>query len=99
VEVWRRYSNRPELLKPLVSALSKIHNDVPDDAHASQTVATARPDARPTRLADRLSAADVQRLIEEYQTATAPQLAKKYGIGLTSVKKLLCQSGARKRQQ
>jgi len=98
VELCRRYSNRPDLLNPLVSVLEKIKKGVPHDDE---------PDPAPVRgnepgvwrVADRLAPSDVDTLIKSYQAgSTARVLAERYNVSTATVKSLLRDHSVRKQR-
>jgi hypothetical protein len=101
VELLRRYSNRPELIKPLRAVLKRVRaHDGGTDANSgrgepSRTIASP---SEPWRLRDRLSEEQVEQLIAEYHAgATIMDVAARYGLGTTTVKRLLRQRRARRR--
>jgi hypothetical protein len=63
VELLRSYSNRDDLLKPLVSILEHIHEEQPAGIEEAQLVSAAGPTPRTWRLIDRLSPADINALV------------------------------------
>lgn len=96
VELCRRYSNRSDLLGPLISVLDKIKNGVPHDDEPDLASVRGK-DAGVWRVADRLSPSDVSALIESYQAGcTARLLAGRYSISPMTVKRLLREHGVRK---
>lgn len=99
VELLHRYSNRDDLLKPLVSVLERVSDGRPAGQEEAQLVSADGPTPRAWQLSDRLSPADVQALVKSYLAgSTIGALAKQYGIGTSSVKRLLRQHGARKQR-
>jgi transcriptional regulator of aromatic amino acid metabolism len=95
VELARRYSNRPELLNPLVRTLDKIHNGTPSD-DVDLAVVEGRQARVPT-VNDRLTPADIQILIDSYMAgATSKKLAEEYGFSGTTIKRILREHGIRK---
>jgi hypothetical protein len=88
VEVLRRYSNREDLLKPLVSVLERIKAGDQADMPGVQSVVSADPSRPPVR--ERLSADDIDQLVRRFCGGTAKRvLVAEYGISLSSVKRLL----------
>lgn len=87
VEVLRRYSNRDDLLKPLVSVLERIEAGDCEDVPGVQ----ANGSTEPWRVTDRLTEAERTTLVAEARagTTTRNELAVRYGISLSSVKRLL----------
>lgn len=95
VEVVRRYSNRPDLLKQLRN-VAVILSDVSQDDWAGVKVTTECV-IRSRRLRDRFSPEDLQTMIDLYRSGTtAKQVAEKFGVSLRSVKRLLRQRGVRR---
>jgi len=95
VELIVHYSNTPELLSDLrrtVDAVTSImvEDDEPD-------LSMTAPADRVWRVRDRLSAADIDQLVESFKDGTTiPALVTRYGISLSSVKTLLRQQGVRR---
>lgn len=97
-ELCRRYSNRPDLLGPLVSVLGKIKNGVPHDDEPDLAPVRGN-EAGVWRIADRLSPSDVSTLIESYRAgSTARLLAERYSVITATVKRLLHEHGVRKQR-
>jgi len=97
VELLSRYSNREELLKPLVRVLERINADPEPNEQQDQLPSADGPTPATWRVSDRLSPADVKALIKSYLAGdTIRVLAERYGIGTSSVKRLLRKHGARK---
>jgi len=93
VELLRRYSNHHGLVTPLVRVLGRIEAG---DQSGPSAVQSAPPSLR--WLSSRLAASDPDAITKRYlagETATA--LAKRYGISLKSVRRILEERGARKR--
>jgi hypothetical protein len=90
VEVLRRYSNRPDLLGPMIEVLRRIATGDQSDepgAVASREGGTMRP-------SDRLSESDVHGIVARFRTGTAKhRLATEYCVSLSSVKRLLRKYG------
>jgi hypothetical protein len=87
VEVMRRYSNRPDLLGPLLEVLRRIEDG--DKRNEPGVCSTGRGGGSAPIL-DRLSEADVRRIVDRFRAGTPKhRLATEYGIGLSSVKRLL----------
>jgi DNA-directed RNA polymerase specialized sigma24 family protein len=98
VELCRRYSNRPDLLNPLVRTWQKISN--PQD-HYNETTTTLQGRAAKGawRVRDRLSPADIQALLNAYRDGTTSQtLAERYGFSTNTIKRLLREHGVHKRR-
>jgi hypothetical protein len=88
VEVLRRYSNRPDLLGPLIDVLRRVEAG----DHEEEPGVVSRP-AGPERVCDRLSEADVREIVKRFR-AGAPKhkLAAEYGMSLSTMKRLLRRS-------
>jgi hypothetical protein len=85
------YSNRQDLadqLRRVLDRLGRAHQEPVEDPERSiQTTAKA---AVPHRVVDRLGEESVRRMIEERQTgAELRELAERYGVSLSSVKRIL----------
>ncbi len=86
MELLSRYSNRENLLKPLVSLLQRIEDG---DQTTEPGVQSAGP-VGPWRVSDRLTEAYVAQLVAEFKQGTARHaLATRYDISLSSVKRIL----------
>lgn len=97
MELLRRYSNRSDLLKHLVSVLERISEETPASDEAPQLASADGPRPQAWRVSDRLSSADIKILVTSYLAGgTIRDLAEQYGISTTSVKRVLRASGARK---
>lgn len=92
VEFLHRYSNRNDLLMPLLNMLGRIQA-----GDLSGPTAVQSAPSSPGWLDDRLAAGDRERMTEEYLAgATAAALAERYSISVKSVKRILRERGARK---
>jgi hypothetical protein len=94
VELLRRYSNRRELLGPLVSALQMVRANaaMPDDRPSVASVDGSRLPAVPAR-----DVIDTQALVAAYQAgATQVELATAHGVSPSTIKRLLRDHGGRK---
>ncbi|MGH8542045.1 MAG: resolvase [Gammaproteobacteria bacterium] len=97
VELCSRYSNHPELLNPLVSVMAKIKSGTGDGAPSDLGVVQGMQ-AGVWRVFDRLTKQDVAALLDAYRTGTPSRvLAARYGIGTTTVKRLLREHEVRRR--
>lgn len=97
VELLRRYSNRDDLLKPLVSVLERISEESPASDEEAQPASADGSSPQAWRVSDRLSSADIKILVRSYLAgSTIRELAQQYGISTTSVKRVLREHGARK---
>jgi DNA invertase Pin-like site-specific DNA recombinase len=91
VDLLASYSNHHDLSRRIGALLMDIEAD--DQRNAPGV--PARP--RSWSLRDRLSAQDVQELVDLFMAGISKaQLATKFGISLTSVKRLLRQQGVRR---
>ena len=99
MELLRRYSNRDDLLKPLVSVLERITEEPPSKEEEAQLVSPDRPTLRAWQVSDRLSPTVIKTLVASYLAgSTIRVLAEQYGISTTSVKRLLRKHRARKQR-
>lgn len=86
MELCRRYSNRPNLLNPLFSALDKIKKDTPGTE--PDLVPVRGKEAGVWRITDRLSLSDVDTLIKSYRAgSTARLLAERYSVSTATAKR------------
>lgn len=92
------YSNPSDLLFGLLRATEQLNATSLGLSAEARSVSSGRQ-PRVWRVRDRLDDAGVQRLISGYQGgATARQLAEQFGIGMTSVKRLLRENRVRRTQ-
>jgi DNA-directed RNA polymerase specialized sigma24 family protein len=96
VDLITRYSNNPTLLDDLRNAREAVlgprREDEPDLG------GELRANGRRWALAHRLAASDRQAVVDGYRAgATARELAERFSISESSVKRLLRQAGCRKR--
>lgn len=97
MELTRRYSNHPELLNSLVSVMAKIKSGAGEDDQAGLGSIQGRQARGAWRIADRLTKQDVAALLDAYRTGTPSRvLAARYGLGTTTVKRLLREHGVRR---
>lgn len=95
VELLRRYSNRPDLLGPLVSVLRRI-KDPAEDGHETVTTITGRT-ASPDYVPYVLTEDNIRELIEAYRSGTTAKiLAEQYGVHTSTIKKKLRKHGVRR---
>jgi hypothetical protein len=94
------YSKRRDLSDELSQAIRQF-GQVQAGTHTDGSASVSSEHApRLWRVADRLTAEDVQRLIVSYnEGATAQKLAADFTIGVTNVKRLLREHGARRKDQ
>jgi Mor family transcriptional regulator len=86
-EVLRRYSNRPDLLGPMIDVLRRIEEN--DQANEPGVHSTAGGGAR-VRVRERLTEAEFGEMLASFRAGTPKhELAKRYGISLSSVKRVL----------
>jgi hypothetical protein len=97
VELCSRYSNRDDLLKPLVSVLDRINSEPPISDPMDQLPSADGSDPQAWRVNERMSPEDGKALVKSYLAgSTIRLLSEQYGISGSSVKRLLRQHGARK---
>ncbi len=88
MELLRRYSNRDDLLKPLVRVLERVSDESPATGEEAQLVPADGPTPRAWHVRDRLSPADVKALVKSYRAgSTIRALAERYHISTSSVSK------------
>jgi hypothetical protein len=98
VELCSRYSNRDDLLEPLVSVLEQINKCTPESAPEDQLVSADGLTPKAWRVADRLSPSDVADLIDSYRAGiTIRELSERFSLGTTTVKRLLREHKARRK--
>ena len=97
VELCRRYSNRQDLVNPLVNVLEKIKNGAPDPRDDLVPVNGTQPGV--WRITDRLSPSDIESLVESYRSgSTMNAVAERYGVSVATVKRLAREHGVRKQR-
>lgn len=91
VEVLRRYSNLPDLLTRMQDALRRIEEENQDDEPG--VCSTGRGDGLvPVPVRERLGEAGLADLVASFRAGTPKhELATRYGISLSSVKRVLRQ--------
>lgn len=95
VELLRRYSNRPDLVGPLVDVLRRI-NDADQDGHETVTTIEGRT-ASPDYMRQIFTEQDIAELVDAYQSGTtATALAERYGVHTSTIKKKLRKQGVRR---
>lgn len=102
MELARRYSNRPDRLDDLNRVMVELDRERGVDAtpDSSLVMSTGRRDFRRLRITVRLTAEDRQMLIACYRCgATVRALAERFGLGATSVKRILRDNKARRKDQ
>lgn len=86
----RAYSKRPDIADALVKAVQHLRQAEEHTANQPMSVRSAGRSKRRWRVADRLTKADVQRLVEAFQGGTPKwKLAEQYGISASSVQRLV----------
>ena len=97
VELLSRYSNRDDLLKPLVSVLDRI-NTQPEPAEEQDQLPSADgPTPATWRVNDRVTPVDAKALVDSFLAGDIIRvLADRYGISPSSVKRILRKHGAHK---
>ena len=89
-----RYSNRPELLRPLAEVLRRmdVSGAEPEASYKEEKWLTPTPSRR-----RRLAADEIETLIELFLAGTRQtDLADKFGLSLSGVKWVLRQHGVRR---
>ncbi len=95
MELLSRYSNRPELLNPLVSALRAIQTDA---KRGQEVRSVASPVPRRQDIRERIGEQGLAEMAKMYLAgSTAKDLATKHGICVKTVRRLMKERGARKR--
>ena len=96
MELLRRYSNRPELVGPLVRAWQEINNPVNDHNEMVTNNLQGRT-ASPHYARTVLTEAQLVEIITAYKAgSTAKILADCYGVHVTTIKKKLRKHGVRR---
>ena len=91
------YSKRPDIGDDLATVLDKLGRAERDQSAKPLSVKSDQPPSV-WRVADRLSEADIQRLITRYREGvTIKEVAAEFRISLGSVKRLLRERGARRK--
>lgn len=99
VDTLMAYSKRPDLLVDLGKASEQLAQALRDDIPQRQSVRSVGRVGGVERLEDRLSTADMQALVDAFKAGTAKwKLAEQYGIGLSSVKRILARHGVKKQR-
>jgi hypothetical protein len=97
VDLVRHYSNRSDLLLDLEHLTRNLRASLKDGAETSVSVRSDRMPGLSHRITDRLSEADLMALVADFQGGDpAWRLAERYGIGRTSVKRILRERQARR---
>ncbi len=90
VEVMRRYSNRPDLLGPMLDVLRRVEDGDKEDEPGG----VESRECGPLRPSDRLSEADVREVVNRFRAGVPKRrLAVEYGMSLSTVKRLLRKRG------
>jgi DNA-binding NarL/FixJ family response regulator len=91
------YSNRRDLADALVSAVQQLRKAQAQTEASVQSVRSAPPSTRQWRVGDRLSQDDGEQLVVAFTAGTPKrELAERYGISESSVKRLIRRHGASK---
>jgi hypothetical protein len=106
VELLRQYSNRSDLLDDLTKTLERVQKERRTGSSEEEAELEAEGLLRAVRspqvwrIHDRLTSDDIARMIEDYHAgATLRELAARYSIGLTNVKRLLREHKARRKDR
>jgi hypothetical protein len=87
VEVLRRYSNRPDLLGPLVDVLGRIEAGDQDDEPG---VHSTRRGGRLAPVSERLGEGAIREMVEKFRTGVPKgRLVEEFGISMSSVKRVI----------
>jgi hypothetical protein len=91
VDLLAAYLNRTDLSHDLRETVRQLREADACDTPVRSVKTISHDDSGRRKLANRLTAEQVRELVATFETgsATRLQLAKRYGIGLTSVAKLL----------
>lgn len=97
MELLRRYSNRQDLVEPLVDVLRRIaENDQTDEPGISEPHHMTGNGRQTT--AERLAFDGIAALVDQYRAGvTARELAGQYEVSLSTIKRLLRANNARRR--
>jgi DNA invertase Pin-like site-specific DNA recombinase/Mor family transcriptional regulator len=98
VDLVRHYSNHDTMATDLGKHRVALARALDRDEHWT-SVRSANRDEVPWRLTDKLSEDDLACLLADARGLTGQQLAEKYGISLSSVRRLLRRHGARRRDR
>lgn len=102
MELARRYSNRPDRLDDLNRVMVELDRERGIDATPDSSLVTSsvRRDFRRLRITARLTAEDRQALVDSYRCgATIRALTERFRLGTTSVKRILRDNKARRKDQ
>ena len=90
------YLNRPDLADSLVSAVRQLQQ-AQQGGEVAHSVRSAPLATRPWRVDARLSEADAEQFVAAFDAGTSKRkLAERYGISVSSVKRLIRQHRASK---
>jgi FixJ family two-component response regulator len=96
VDLIAAYSKRRDLVNALASAVQRLRQAQSQGGKSTQSMRSTLSH-RPWRVGDRLSEADLERVIAAFTAGTSKRkLAERYGISESSVKRLIRQHGASK---
>ena len=98
VDLVRRYSNRSDLLGPLARAWKMI-NSAEDHCNEEITYVQSQSPKRVPPASERLGEGELARMAELYVSPywTGEAVAKRYGISVRTVRRLMRERGVRKR--
>lgn len=95
VELLRRYSNRPDLLGPLVSVVRRVMEPI-EDGHEEVTTIEGRT-ASPDYVRHALTDGQIGEAIAAYRSGeTAKELAERYNVHVNTIKRTLRKHGVRR---
>lgn len=98
MDLVRAYSKRADLCEELVRTLRNLEHELAaDDASGPVSVCSSGRSVRDWRVSDRLSDSEVSMLVMAFSRgASKRELAERYGISESSVKRLLRSAGVRR---
>jgi Helix-turn-helix domain of resolvase len=101
VELLRRYANRADLLDDLTRTMARLQGvqTVPVEEQA-EALYSACQHARQDLVSLRFSSDDISRMIERYRAGvTTREVANEFKIGTTTLKRLIRERGARRKDR
>lgn len=97
VDLVRHYSNRSDLLLDLEHLTRNLRASLEGGAETSVSVRSDRMPGPSRRIADRLGEPQIRTMVADFQAGEPSwRLAEQYGIGQTSVKRILRERRARR---
>ena len=94
MEALRRFSNRETTVDQAKRVLDRMaandQTDIPTMLNGGTSVDAVEADPRPWRVADRLGADELDRLLADWRNGVSkPALARAYGLSLSTIKRLV----------